>query len=238
MATGGPTAEEPERNFVPDSPEFEHLDRYEKRRLQELMLAIDKSHHNTGKLDGVEAEGLTALTREFRNAEGTKTSFVGSSHLNKFSADLASVKKTDVFGFCHILDDLRRKSGLTPLVFPHERESLLELYRAVDTDVVGDGLDANELDKLSTGIIKIGEYLRAKMDGMDDNPNVSEEEWLEYFGRERSDPEWLNKINQYRAKMDLPPLEESYVAAILFAVIFCEYCALHLPVLRPFPTSC
>ena len=94
-------------------------------------------------------------------------------------------------------------------MFPHEREGLLELYRAVDTNVVGDGLDASELDKLSTGVIKIGEYLRAKMDGLDDDPNVSEEEWLDYFGRERSDPQWLHKINEYRAKMELPPLTET-----------------------------
>ncbi len=33
---------------------------------------------------------------------------------------------------------------------------------------------------------------------------------IRYFGRERGDPEWLNKINAFRAKLDLPPLEETY----------------------------
>jgi len=199
-----------ERNFVPNDPEFSHLDQYERNRLQELIAQIDVSHNGTGKLEGIEAEELTALTREYRTADGEKKSFVGSSHLTKFSADLAAIKKTDVYGFYHILDNLRRKLGLTPLVYPNERESLLELFHAVDSNIEGDGLDASELDQLSTGVVKIGEYLRAKMDGMDDDPNVNEEEWLEYFGRERGDPEWLTKINMYRAKMDLPPLEESF----------------------------
>ena len=195
---------------VPEGPEFQHLDQYERLRLQELMVEIDKTHNNTGRLEGHQGAELVALTREYRNAEDERVQFNPSSHLQKFSLDLANVKKTDTFGFYDILDNLRRKLNLTPLIFPHERESLLELYRAVDTHVVGDGLDASELDSLSTGVIKIGEYLRAKMDGLDDDPNVSEEEWLEYFGRERGDPDWLGKINQFRAKMDLLPLEPSF----------------------------
>ena len=193
-----------------DGPEFQHLDRYERQRLQELMVAIDKANNNNGKLEGDQGPELVALLKEYRDESGERVQFNPSNHLQKFSLDLANVKKTDTFGFYNLLDTLRRKLELTPLIFPHERESLLELYRAVDTDVVGDGLDAAELDKLSTGVIKIGEYLRAKMDGLDDNPNVSEEEWLEYFGRERGDPEWLQKINQFRAKVDLPPMEPTF----------------------------
>ena len=165
---------------MPEGPEFEHLDSYERLRLQELMVAIDAAHNNTGKLEGHQGAELVALTREFRNADGEREQLTPSNHLQRFSLDLANIKKTDTFGFYDILDNLRRKLELTPLIFPHERTSLLELYRAVDTRVVGDGLDAHELDSLSTGVIKIGEYLRAKMDGMDDDPNVSEEEWLEY----------------------------------------------------------
>lgn len=114
-----------DRNFVPDDPDFASLDDYERRRMQELFAAIDKEYNGTGKLDGTAGDEIVALAPEYRNEKGEHVSLGGSNHLMKFSLDLAKVKNTDLFGFYNILDHLRRKFSLTPLVFPHERQSLL-----------------------------------------------------------------------------------------------------------------